>query len=215
MIKIMICDDHKILRDGLKALLKGDSEYEIVAEAGSGREALAKARKTRPDIIIMDIAMPGLNGIEATRKIKCYLPRSKILILSMHSSKEYVLEALKAGAMGYLMKETASRDLISAIHKIHGGEIYLNGVFSQYVIDEFMHLTNKHNLSLSKNLASREKEILQLVAEGKSNKAIASILNVSQKTVETHRHHIMNKLDIHDIAGLTKFAIRTGLVALE
>ncbi len=215
MLKILIADDHKILREGLKAILRERESIEVVGEAANGREAVSKARKLAPDVVIMDIAMPGLNGIEATRRIRRHSPRIKVVVLSMYNSREYVLEALKAGAMAYLQKETASRELLLAIDKVTKGEIYLEGAHSQYVLDEFRNASRDSERTLLNNLTSREREILQLVAEGKSNKSVAGILNLSLKTVETHRQNMMKKLSAHNVVGLVKFAIRTGLVKID
>ena len=215
MLKILIADDHKILREGLKAILRERESFEVVGEAANGREAVSKAKKLAADVVIMDIAMPGLNGIEATRRIRRYSSRIKVVILSMYNSREYVLEALKAGAMAYLRKETASKELLQAIDKVTRGEIYLEDVHSQYVIDEFRNATQPSERSLLNNLTSREREILQMVAEGKSNKSVAGILNLSLKTVETHRQNVMKKLSAHNVVSLVKFAIRTGLVKLD
>ncbi len=176
---------------------------------------VSKVKKLKPDIVIMDIAMPRLNGIEATKRIKRCAPRTKIIILSAYTSKEYVIEAVRAGAMAYLKKETASKELVDAIAKIVRGEVYLDATFSQYVIEEFRNVNHVTDKSLIDNLTGREREVLKLIAEGKSNKAIADILNLSLKTVETHRQNIMRKLDIHNVVNLVKFAIRAGIATAE
>ncbi len=215
MIKILIADDHKILREGLKMLLKENNNFEIIGEAANGREAVSKVKKLDPDVVVMDIAMPGLNGIEATRRIHRYSSQIKIIILSMHASKEYVIEAIRAGAMAYLKKETAAKDLVHAIDKVMRGEISLDESLAQYVIDEFHNAEQKNDRNLLRNLTSREREILQMIAEGKSSKSVSSILNLSLKTVEAHRQNIMRKLKIHNIVKLVKFAIRAGLTEIE
>jgi DNA-binding NarL/FixJ family response regulator len=215
MIRVLIADDHKVLRDGLKAILAQRETVEIVGEAATGREAVIKARKLAPDIAIMDIALPNLNGIEAARKLQAQSSRVKVIILSMYGSREYVLEALRAGAMGYLKKGNAARELLPAIDTVSHGEIYLDGPHSQYVIDAFRQSNGNNHQNVIGRLTTREREVLQMIGEGKSSKSIALLLSLSLKTVETHRQNIMKKLNLHNVAGLVKMAIRAGLVNVE
>ena len=214
-LKILLADDHKIVRDGLKSLLKKEDGMEVVGEADNGRKTVQLARDLEPEIIIMDISMPDLNGVEATRQILADSPDVKIIALSMHSDKRYVRAALSAGASGYLLKDSAFEELVEAIRTVDTGRFYLStGVVGVVVKDYVGSQANKEALT-SDLLSAREREVLQLLAEGKSTKEIASDLYVSVKTIETHRQNIMQKLDIHTIAGLTRYAIREGLTSLD
>jgi DNA-binding NarL/FixJ family response regulator len=214
-IRIIIADDHKIVRDGLRSLLQREAEMQVIGEAENGRMAVALASKLSPDIIVMDIGMPDLNGIEATRHIVADLPGVKVIALSMHSDKRFVSGVLKAGASGYLLKDCAFEELTQAIETVLSGRIYLSPTITGVIVEDYVHITSGNEKSLRSKLSPREREVLQLIAEGKSTKNIASILNVSVKTVETHRQRIMEKLDIYSIAELTKFAIREGITSLE
>jgi len=213
-LRILLADDHKIVRDGLRNLLEKDPDIVVVGEAEDGREALQLARKLSPDVVIMDIAMPDLNGIEATRQILSEVRNVKVVALSMHSDKRYVSEMLKAGAAGYLLKDCAFEELITAIRTIVKGKIYLSPGIAGVVIDDYIRKGSNTDSSVFTILSDREREVLQLMAEGRATKDVATHLNVSIKTVETHRTHIMTKLDIHSIAELTKYAIREGLTSL-
>jgi len=213
-LRILLADDHKIVRDGLRNLLERDPEIVVVGEAEDGREALQLARKLAPDVVVMDIAMPDLNGIEATRQILAEIPKIKIVALSMHSDKRYVSEMLKAGAAGYLLKDCAFEELITAIKTIARGKIYLSPGIAGVVLEEFIRTGAGADASAFSLLSDREREVLQLMAEGRTTKEVAAQLHVSVKTIETHRTHIMAKLDIHSIAALTKYAIREGLTSL-
>jgi DNA-binding NarL/FixJ family response regulator len=213
-MKVLLADDHKIVRDGLRNLLEKDQDIEVAGEAEDGREALQLARKLSPDVVIMDIAMPDLNGIEATRQILSEIQDVKVVALSMHSDKRFVSEMLKAGASAYLLKDCAFEELITAIRTIMKGKIYLSPGIAGVVIEDYIRKGTKKDSSVFSLLSDREREVLQLMAEGRTTKEVAAHLNVSIKTVETHRTNIMTKLDIHSIAELTKYAIREGLTTL-
>lgn len=214
--RVLIADDHKIMREGLRSLLEEKrGEFECVGEAEDGYQATIMAKELHPDIVIMDVAMPNLNGIDATRQIKAELPETKIIILSIHANRAYVLQVLQAGASAYLLKDSVFEDLTTALNAARDGEMYLSPGIS-----EAGGLKNPTVKSIpdgapeSEWLTNRELQVLQLIAEGKTTKEIAARLTVSVKTVETHRKHIMEKLGIRSIAGLTKFCIREGLTSL-
>jgi len=211
---VLIADDHALVRAGIRALLERIPNTEVVAEASDGREAMELIAKRQPDIVLMDIAMPGLNGLEATRQIVKTWPPVRVIILSMHSSEEYVWQALKAGARGYLLKGASLAELELALSFVVRGEIYLSPPLSQQVIREYVQRTGKQR-AREETLTARQREILSLIAEGKSTKQVALQLNISVKTVESHRAQIMERLNIHDVAGLVRYAIRTGLVKIE
>ena len=213
-IKVLLADDHKIVRDGLRTLLEKNPDIVVAGEAEDGREALQMAKKLLPDVVVMDIAMPDLNGIEATRQILADRSDVRVVALSMHSDKRFVSEMLKAGASAYLLKDCAFEELITAIRTVMKGKIYLSPGIAGVVIGEYIKKDAKADSSVFSLLSDREREVLQLMAEGKTTKEVASYLHVSVKTVETHRTNIMTKLDIHSIAELTKYAIREGLTSL-
>lgn len=213
--RILLADDHKIIRDGLRALLEKLPEMELIAEAENGRTAVRLARKFSPDVVIMDVAMADLNGIEATRKIISETPKVKVIALSMHSDRRFIVEMLKAGASGYMLKDCAFEDLTKAIGAVLTDRIYLSPGITDKVIKDYVSSLSRADFSVYSILTDRELEVLQLIAEGKSTKQTASLLHVSVKTVETHRKNIMDKLDIHNIAELTKYAIREGLTSLD
>jgi two-component system response regulator NreC len=211
---ILIADDHRLLREGLRALLERDG-FQVVAEADNGRSAVRLAKQLQPDIVITDIAMPDLNGIEATRQVRAEAPRSKVLALSMHTESGFVLGILEAGASGYLLKDAAFEELSVAIKAVLKGQIYLSPAITGVVVGQSLGRVGSKARSQRAKLSKREQEVLQLIAEGKSTKEIAATLNVSVKTVETHRKQIMDNLDIHSVAGLTKYAVREGLTSLQ
>jgi DNA-binding NarL/FixJ family response regulator len=214
-IRVLIAEDHTIVRQGLTALLRSDPDIEVVGEASDGLEAIELAKKLIPDLILMDVAMKNLNGIEATRKIKKLFPHTKVLVLTMYDNEECIFQILKAGASGYLIKDSAMTELITAIKAIRLGDSYLSPSISKKVIDEYiLHAEMGEKKSLDDLLSGREREILQLIAEGRSIPQIATLLCISRKTVEAHKTHIMEKLSIHDKVGLVKYAIRTGLTKL-
>jgi DNA-binding NarL/FixJ family response regulator len=215
-IKIIIADDHKIMREGLKCLLDRLSNVKTIGEADNGRMALELAIKLNPDVIVMDVSMPDLNGIEATRQIKKELSSTKVIGLSMHSDKRFVKEMLMAGASGYLLKHNAFEELEHAIHAAVANRVYLSPEITEVVVSDYIHKENNITEEADVDrLTHREKEILQLLAEGNTTKDISSHLNISIKTVETHRQNIMEKLNVHSIADLTKYALMTGLTTLE
>ena len=210
---ILIADDHRLLREGLRALLERDG-FHVVAEADNGRSAVRLAKQLQPDIVITDIAMPDLNGVEATRQICAESPRSKVLALSMHTESRFVLGILEAGASGYLLKDAAFEELSAAIKAVLKGQTYLSPAIAGVVVRQSLgRLGSKVKLQRAE-LSKREQEVLQLIAECKSTKEIAATLYVSVKTVETHRKQIMDKLDIHSVAELTKYAVREGVTFL-
>ena len=213
-IRILLADDHRLFRLGLKQLLDQRAGISVVGEAGSGFEAVDMAKSLKPDLILMDISMPELNGLEATRRILEALPEARVVILSMHSDRRYVTEALRAGAKGYLLKDSAPEDLLQAINRVMGGQYFLSAGVSEQVIDEFIRRAGEDADSPYNLLSAREREVLQLLAEGASTRQIADRLNLSAKTIESHRLHLMEKLDLHSVAELTRYAIREGLVGL-
>jgi two-component system, NarL family, response regulator NreC len=214
-IRILLAEDHQITRQGLRSLIEKQADMEVIGEAENGRQAVAKAGELTPDIIIMDVTMPELNGMEATRQIRTNNQRAKIIALSMHSDSLFVTEMLKNGASGYLLKDCAIEDLIRAIRVVIEGQIYLSPAISGIVVDAFLNRTPDADVASSEMLSDREREVLQLMAEGITTKQIALKLHISVKTVETHRRQIMQKLNLHTIAELTKYAIRKGLTSLE
>ena len=214
-IKILLADDHKLLREGLRALIEEQQNMTVIAEAENGRSAVQLSARLSPDIIVMDISMPGLNGIDATRRITAELPGVKVIALSMHADRNFVVEMFKAGAMGYLLKDCAFEELIRAINTVVANKAYLSAKLSDTMIKDYVNLFPGKNLSVFSALTNREREILQLLAEGKGTREISAGLNVSTKTVETFRRQIMKKLDIHSVAELTKYAIRAGLTSLD
>ncbi len=207
-IRILLADDHAVVRQGFKMILAAQQDMEIVGEAGNGREALDLAGQLQPDVIVMDVAMPELNGIEATRRVADLSPRTRVLALSMHKDSVYVREILRAGARGYLLKDSISSDLLAAVRAVARGEGYLSPGVSDAVLNDYRrHVTDPIDL-----LSSREREVLQMIAEGKTNKEIATILNLSVYTVDAHRGRIMEKLNLHNSTDLVRFAVRCGLV---
>jgi two-component system response regulator NreC len=214
-IKILVADDHKIVRDGLRTLIEKENGMEVIAEAEDGRSAVKQAKKLLPDIVIMDITMPDLNGIDATRAIFEEAPGVKIIALSMHSDRRFVSGMLEAGASGYLLKDSAFEELATAIRAVVANQIYLSPKIADIVVRRFVSKSASTERSAFTELTKREREVLQLLAEGVSTKEIAGRLNLSVKTVETHRANIMDKLDIHTISKLVKYAIREGLTSLE
>jgi len=210
-IRVVLADDHTLVRAGIRALLEKLPDVHVVAEASDGREAVHLVTTTQPDVVLMDIAMPGLNGLEATRRLVKEFPAIRVLILSMHKNEEYVWQALRAGAVGYLLKDADLAELALAITAVTRGETYLSPPISKHVIREYVQRVGGEETGLEQ-LTPRQREILQLIAEGHTTKMIAQRLGLSVKTVETHRVQMMERLDIHDIAGLVRYAIRMGVV---
>jgi DNA-binding NarL/FixJ family response regulator len=212
-IKILLVDDHKIMRDGLRSLLKSQPGMQVIAEAVNGREAVRLALDKRPDVVIMDIDMPDLGGIETTRQMCAALPEVKVIGLSIHSEKHYVVNMLRAGASGFLSKDCPFDELAQAINTVVANRTYLSPGIAEAMIEDYMTGVPLTESSAFSVLTPREREVLQLIAEGRSTKEIASHLNVSVKTVDTHRRQIMDKLKLHSIADLTKYAIQEGLTS--
>ncbi len=211
--KILLVDDHTLVREGFKAIISQNKDYVIVGEAKDGKEAIDKSLKLKPDVVIMDILMPHINGIVATEEIKKNLEDTKIIILSMYKEKQYVLNAFIAGAKGYLLKDAVVDELLESIERVLQGETYISPPVAKYVIEDYCNLLNKKKLvDPYTTLTPREKQLLQMIAEGKTTREIADILCISPKTVKTHRNALMKKLDLHDVASLTRYALQKGLV---
>jgi len=213
--KVLIADDHQIVRQGLRTLLEKEPDLKVVAEAEDGRSTVRLARETQPEVIIMDVAMPDLNGIEATRQIVSELPKAKVIALSMYADRRFVVNMLKAGASGYLLKDCAFEELTRAIRAVLAHKTYLSPGVSDIVVKDYMTGGSALETSVFSVLTPREREVLQLMSEGKSTNQIAYCLHVSVKTIETHRQQVMHKLKMHSVAELTKYAIREGLTTLE
>jgi DNA-binding NarL/FixJ family response regulator len=208
MIRILLADDHALVRHGFRMILAAQPDMEVAGEAGNGRDAVELAQKLKPDVVVMDVTMPELNGIEATRRLIELSPRTRVLALSMHKDAVYVREILRAGARGYLLKDSADADLLAAVRAVAKGEGYLSPGVSDAVLSDYRrHVTDPLDL-----LTTREREVLQMIAEGKTNKEIATSLNLSVYTVEAHRGRLMEKLNLHSTGELVRFAVRSGLV---
>lgn len=214
-LSIILADDHALVRAGIRTLLEKLPGVTILAEAGDGRETIALVHARQPDMVIMDITMPGMNGFEATTRIVQELPKIKVLILSMHTAEDYVLQALRAGASGYLLKDAATAELELALQAVRRGQTYLSPTISTEVLARHRQHANDPRAEPTKSLTPRMREIVQLIAEGRSTKEIAFLLNLSVKTVETHRMHLMARLNLHDVAGVVRYALRTGLITAE
>jgi DNA-binding NarL/FixJ family response regulator len=213
-IRLLLADDHTILRDGIRSILENEEDMIIVGEAEDGHTAVKMACDLSPDIILMDIAMPLLNGLEATRQIKTKCPQVKILILTMHENEEYIRQVLANGALGYILKDAAARDLLESIRAVYRGEAVLSPAITRLVIEDYLRWGEIQNQDQSNGLSPREREILQLIAEGYTNKQIAEILCISIKTVQTHRANLMAKLDLHDRGELIKYAIQKKIIEI-
>ena len=211
-IRILLVDDHTILRDGIRLLLESEPDMTVVGEAEDGRTAVKLTCQLKPDVVLMDIAMPLLNGLEATRQIKHDCPHAKVLILTMHENEEYIRQALASGAMGYILKDAAARELLNAIHAVHRGEAILSPAVTRLVVENYLRWGDIQMDSSTNRLSPREREVLQLIAEGYSNKQIAEILCISIKTVQAHRMNLMSKLGLHDRAELIKYAIQRKII---
>jgi DNA-binding NarL/FixJ family response regulator len=213
MIRVLLADDHAVVRDGLRALLEAQPGIEVVGDVANGREAVRAAQKLRPDIVVMDIAMPDLNGIEATLQIQDTSPSTRILILSMHSSTEHIFRALQAGARGYLLKDSAGTEVVEAVRAVHAGKRYLSQKIATTVIDDY--ISERHRASPLDSLSRREHQILQLIVEGHTSAQVGAMLFLSPKTVDTYRSRMMQKLGIGDLPNLVKFAIQNGITQLD
>jgi DNA-binding NarL/FixJ family response regulator len=213
-IRILLADDHTVVRKGLRLLLESQPEFQVIADAANGREAVAMAEEHRPDVVVMDVAMPTLNGIEAARQISARLPQTSVVFLSMHSDEGYVLRALKAGARAYLLKDSAEQDLINAVKAVREGKAFFSPAISKMLVEDYMRQMQERKVEDSYELlTTREREVLQLLAEGKNNKEVAGVLNLSLYTVETHRSNIFQKLNLHSGAELILYAIRKGVIS--
>ncbi len=212
-IRILLADDHTVVRKGLRLLLESQPGFEVVADACDGRETVALAERYKPDVVVLDVAMPILNGIEAARQISAKLPQTAIVFLSMHSDESYVLKALKSGGRAYLLKDSAEYDLIAAIKAVSEGKAFFSPAISKMMVEDYIRQMRDRDVEDSYELlTTREREILQLLAEGKSNKDVASLLNLSPYTVETHRGNILQKLNLHNSAELILYAVRKGVI---
>ena len=213
-VRIVLADDHTVMRNGLRLLLERQPNLQVVGEAADGRQAVAMSETARPDVVIMDIGMPNLNGIEAARQIMNHNPRTAIAILSMHSDESYVIRALKAGARAYLLKDSAEADLLAAVRALTEGKSFFSPAISKILVEDYMRQLESRGAEDSYELlTTREREILQLLAEGKTNKDVANMLNLSLYTVETHRTHILQKLNLHSVPELILYAVRKGIIA--
>jgi len=214
-VRILIADDHQVVRDGLKALLDDPPKYRVIGTACDGREAASMARKLNPDVVIIDIAMPELNGVDATKRMLADMPQLRIIALSMHSDKRYISGMLQAGALGYVRKESAFEEIAAAVDAVSQGNVFLGEGVAGVVVNDYRQMMARRDPGESDPLSVREREVLQLLAEGKKTGEIAARLHVSNKTVETHRRQIMSKLDLDSVAALTKYAIRQGFISID
>lgn len=214
-VRILIADDHQVVRDGLSALLEDPPRYTVIGTACDGREAAVMARKLNPDVVIIDIAMPELNGVDATKRMLAEMPGLRIIALSMHSDKRYISGMLQAGALGYVRKESAFEEITAAVDAVSQGNVYLGEGVAGVVVNDYRQMMARTDTDESDPLSVREREVLQLLAEGKKTTEIAARLHVSSKTVETHRRQIMSKLNLDSVAALTKYALRHGFITLD
>jgi DNA-binding NarL/FixJ family response regulator len=213
-LRVLIADDHEVARKGIRSILEAHPGWEVCAEAKDGREAVEFAAQFKPDVLLIDIGMPNLNGLDAARQILSISPQARILILTIHDSEHVVREVLVAGARGFLLKSDAGRDLIAAVEALQEGRTFFTSKVSQMMLDGYLHPTQTHSDTEQRVLTPREREVIQLVAEGKTTKEIATTLSLSVKTAETHRTNLMRKLDLHSIADLTLYAVRNGIVQI-
>jgi two-component system, NarL family, response regulator NreC len=213
-LRILLADDHNLMRQGLRRIVEAQPGWEVVAEAANGRDAVREALETKPDIVVLDVAMPLLNGIEATRQITRRLPNTRVLILSMYSDEAYITQVLQAGAHGYLLKDSADTDLIGALTALAAGKSFFSPAVAKVMLDDYVRrLSEKGITDRFESLSEREREVFQLIAEGRSNKEIAELLSLSVSTVETHRARIMEKLDVHSTAEIVLYAVRKGVIS--
>ncbi|MGB3702838.1 MAG: response regulator transcription factor [Anaerolineales bacterium] len=211
-IRVLLADDHTILREGIRALIEDQEDMEVVGEAENGQATVKMVAQLLPDVVVMDIAMPLLNGLEATRQIRRDFPQVKVLILTMHENEEYIRQVLTAGALGYVLKDAAARDLLGAIRTVYQGEAVLSPAITRLVIEDYLRWGDIRPEDTTNGLTAREREVLQLIAEGYTSKEIAGILSLSVKTVQSHRTNLMNKLDLHDRGELIKYAIQKKII---
>ncbi len=214
-IRLLLVDDHPVVRKGIRSCLESLDHIEIVGEATDGREALAKVKELSPDTVLMDIDMPNMSGLDATKAIRSDFPDTRVLILSVHTNKHYVLQIIQSGAQGYVLKDTPPEDLARAIEAVDSGQPFFSPDINQIVLNQYMAEAGVDEDGTSTALTTRERQVLAMIAEGKSNKEMANHLGVGVRTIETHRERVMNKLNIHSVAGLTKYAISNGIARLE
>jgi DNA-binding NarL/FixJ family response regulator len=213
LIRVLIADDHSVVRQGLRVWLERSGSIQVIGEAANGRDAVTLAEQTKPDVVIMDIAMPGLNGIDATRQITRRDPGIKVIVLSMHADESYILRALGAGAKGYLLKESTETDVLPAVRSVQEGKPYFTPSIARVLLEDYIRVMKQNNVQDSYELLTeREKEVLQLLAEGKSNKDVAQLLNLSPHTIDSHRTNLMHKLELHNTAELVLYAVRKGII---
>lgn len=214
-VSILLADDHTILRQGLRALLSAEPDFNIVGEASDGLEAIKLAERLKPDVLVLDLMMPGLNGLEVTRQIRQRFPKTRVVILSMHAKEAYVLEALKNGANAYVLKDSQAMELVRAVREVISGRRYLSPPLSERAIEAYVQKTQANNLDVYDTLTGREREVLQLAAEGNSNAEIGAKLSISPRTVEIHRANMMRKLNLHSQTDLIRFALQRGILPME
>jgi two-component system response regulator NreC len=213
-LRLLIGDDHTLMRQGLRKILEEQADWEVVAEVGDGRDAVRRALALKPDVAILDIGMPQLNGIDATQQIVRRVPETRVLILSMHSDEGYVTRALQAGAIGYMLKDSAAKDLLKGVASVAAGKSFFSPAVARLMLDDYVRrVAGSGTADRFESLSEREREIFQLLAEGRTNKGVAELLNISPATVETHRAHILQKLDIHNTAELVLYAVRRGVIS--
>jgi DNA-binding NarL/FixJ family response regulator len=214
-LRIIIADDHEVVRQGIRAVLQSQPDWEVCAEASNGREAIQKAEELRPDIVVLDVAMPEVNGLVAVREILQNRPETKILMLTMHESEQIIREVLEAGAHGYLLKSDAGRDLVSAVTALHRNKRFFTSKVAEMVLENVTRSKLRPEVAVKDVLTAREREVVQFLAEGKSTREVAEVLGLSVKTAETHRSNVMRKLDLHSVSELVLYAVRNGLVQLK
>jgi two-component system response regulator NreC len=215
MTTILLADDHRIVRQGLRALLEAEPDFSLVGETGDGLEAIQLAERLQPDVIVLDLMMPGINGLEATRQISDNCPQTRVVILSMHADEAYVLEALRNGASGYVLKDSSADDLVRAVREVEAGRRYLSPPLSERAIEAYTRKAQETSLDPYEKLTNREREVLHLAAEGHSSTEIAERLSISSRTVETHRANMMRKLDLHSQTDLIRYALKRGIIPME
>ena len=215
MTTILLADDHRIVRQGLRALLEAEPDFSLVGETGDGLEAIQLAERLQPDVIVLDLMMPCINGLEATRQISDNCPQTRVIILSMHADEAYVLEALRNGASGYVLKDSSADDLVRAVREVEAGRRYLSPPLSERAIEAYTRKAQETSLDPYEKLTNREREVLYLAAEGHSSTEIAERLSISSRTVETHRANMMRKLDLHSQTGLIRYALKRGIIPME
>jgi DNA-binding NarL/FixJ family response regulator len=215
VIRVLLADDHRILREGIRALIQDQADMQVIGESEDGLDTMKKVAQLNPDVVVMDIAMPLLNGLEATRQIRRDFPHVRVLILTMHENEEYIRQVLAAGALGYVLKDAAARDLLGAIRSVYQGEAVLSPAITRLVIEDYLRWGDIRPEDTTDGLTPREREVLQLIAEGYTNKEIAEIMSLSVKTVQSHRTNLMNKLDLHDRGELIKYAIQKKIIDIN